>query len=652
MLNNIWLVILFPILGAIINGIFGKNRSAKMVNIISIGAVSLSFFGAVIAFFQLIALAPENRHVIVDLFDWFVVGKMNITIGFLVDPLSMLMLLIITGVGTLIHIYSSGYMKGDPAYHRFFAYLNMFISFMLILVLGSSYLMMFVGWEGVGLSSYLLIGFWFSDMNNAIAGKKAFVVNRIGDFGFILGMFILFWTFGSLNYDTIFELAATYPIATPAITALTLLLFVGATGKSAQIPLYIWLPDAMAGPTPVSALIHAATMVTAGLYMIARSNILFTLAPFTLEIVAFVGVITALVSGLIALTQRDIKKVLAYSTVSQLGYMFLAMGVGAYTAGMFHVMTHAFFKALLFLAAGSVIHAMHHAYHETHDHSKDPQDMRNMGGLDKKMPITNFTFLMGTLAISGVPLFSGFFSKDEILWKAFEHNFLLWFIGAIAAAITAFYMFRLYFNTFKGEFKGSKEEEKHLHESPKSITFPLQVLAVLSVFGGYIGLPHIFHLPNYLEHFLAPVMEGSKKVLGVHASAGHGGNVAMEWIMMFVSIAIAFSAIYLAYTLYMKKKEIPAKLEANYPVLHKLSLNKFYVDEFYFATIINPLVAISKTILHKIVDVKVIDGIVNGIAKLAVSGSTQARKIQTGLVSNYIFFFVIGAIGIIYFVMK
>jgi len=505
MIKLVWLVPLLPLIGFLIIGLFEKKLSKGLVSIIGCGSILGAFAISLGIFFELIGQAEKS--ITIDLFSWISAGKLSIPFSFLIDPLSSLFLLIITGIGFLIHLYSTGYMSHDEGFSRFFAYLNLFIFFMLLLVLGSNYLIMFVGWEGVGLCSYLLIGFWFKNTAYNNAAKKAFVMNRIGDLGFLLGIILIYVTFGSIGYHDVFLIAKNFTSGNPALTAITLLLFVGAIGKSAQLPLYTWLPDAMAGPTPVSALIHAATMVTAGIYMIARSNILFTLAPLSMEIVAIVGVCTALFAATIGLAQNDIKKVLAYSTVSQLGFMFLALGVGAYTGAVFHVMTHAFFKALLFLGAGSVIHAMSGA-----------QDIRQMGGLKKYLPVTQITFLLGTLAIVGFPGFSGFFSKDEILANAFEHNKLLWFFGILAAAMTTFYMFRLYFLTFTGDFRGTKHQLDHLHESPKSMTIPLMVLAGLSVVGGLVGIPAVFGGTHFLEEFLKPVFEDSSFRLIHHLS--------------------------------------------------------------------------------------------------------------------------------------
>ncbi|HHI02639.1 MAG TPA: NADH-quinone oxidoreductase subunit L, partial [candidate division Zixibacteria bacterium] len=502
---SLYLIPLFPLIGFLINGLFLGRLSKKFVSFIACGAVGLSFFYSAHLFFELLSLPADARIIEEILFVWIPSGQFNVNIGFLLDPLSIVMVLVVTGVSFLIHIYSIGYMHDDPGYARYFTYLNLFVFSMLILVLADNYLLMFIGWEGVGLCSYLLIGFWFEKKSATDAGKKAFIVNRIGDFGFLLGLFIIFWQVGSLDFATVFEKApAMFAVGGTLITAATLLLFLGATGKSAQIPLFVWLPDAMEGPTPVSALIHAATMVTAGVYMIARSNVLYMMAPTTLAVVAIVGMATAFFAGTIALAQNDIKRVLAYSTVSQLGYMFVACGVAAFTAGIFHLMTHAFFKALLFLGSGSVIHAM-----------AGQQDMRYMGGLKKYMPTTYWTFIIATLAIAGIPLFSGFFSKDEILWKAFSSQYgstWLWVFGFLAAGMTAFYMFRLVYLTFFGKERMESQTREHLHESPKVMTVPLMLLAVLSIVGGYVGIPHILGGVNHFEHFLEPVLKAGQNL--------------------------------------------------------------------------------------------------------------------------------------------
>ncbi|HEX8515051.1 MAG TPA: NADH-quinone oxidoreductase subunit L [Bacteroidia bacterium] len=628
MIKLIWLVPLLPLIGFLIIGLFGKKLSKGLVGVIGSGAVLGAFAVSLGVFLQLSEGTEQSTTI--DLFNWISAGKLSIPFSFLVDPLSSLFLLIITGIGFLIHLYSTGYMHDDEGFSRFFAYLNLFVFFMLLLVLGSNYLIMFVGWEGVGLCSYLLIGFWFKNTAYNNAAKKAFIMNRVGDLGFLLGIVLIFVTFGSISYHEVFEQAKSYATGTPVLTAITLLLFVGAMGKSAQLPLYTWLPDAMAGPTPVSALIHAATMVTAGIYMIARSNILYTLSPDTMAVVAVIGVCTALFAATIGLAQNDIKKVLAYSTVSQLGYMFLALGVGAYTGAVFHVMTHAFFKALLFLGAGSVIHAM-----------SGEQDIRKMGGLKKYIPITHFTFLIGTLAISGFPGFSGFFSKDEILAHAYEHNKVLWFVGVLTAGMTTFYMFRLYFLTFRNTFRGTHEQEHHLHESPKSMTIPLIVLAVLSVVGGLIGLPEVLGGHHWLESFLAPVFDDS------HFRLVHHLSHETEYILMGVAITVMAIAIWFAYKTYVVNKKLPAAEEEEMQPVHKLVYNKYYIDELYEAVITKPLNFIGQG-LYKVVDNQIVDGLVNGCGSLVHGVSGVIRKVQTGNIGLYVFVMVISIVLILF----
>jgi NADH-quinone oxidoreductase subunit L len=627
MIQLVYLVPLLPLIGFLIIGFFGKKLSNNVVGIIGSGAVLAAFVVSLMIFSELNSQALKT--VTIDLFNWISVGKLSIPFSFLIDPLSSLFLLIITGIGFLIHLYSVGYMSHDEGFSRFFAYLNLFVFFMLLLVLGSNYLIMFVGWEGVGLCSYLLIGFWFKNTAYNNAAKKAFVMNRIGDLGFLLGIILIFVTFGSISYDEVFSVAITLRPSTPVITAITLLLFVGAMGKSAQLPLFTWLPDAMAGPTPVSALIHAATMVTAGIYMVARSNILYTLAPFSMEVVAIVGACTALFAATIGLAQNDIKKVLAYSTVSQLGYMFIALGVGAYTGAVFHVMTHAFFKALLFLGAGSVIHAM-----------SNEQDIRKMGGLKSKIPITHITFLIGTLAIVGFPGFSGFFSKDEILAHAYEHNKLLWFLGVLGAAMTTFYMFRLYFLTFYGKFRGTHDQEHHLHESPKSMTIPLIVLAVLSLVGGFIGIPEVLGGSHLLEEFLKPVFESSSFYLSHHMEH------ETEMMLMGIAVSVMVIAMCYAYVVYVRKNTLPAKEGEELKPAHKLIYNKYWIDEIYKTLITKPLNFISEA-LYKIVDNQIVDGIVNGTGIFVNKVSGGVRYLQNGNIGVYIFLMVISIIAII-----
>jgi NADH-quinone oxidoreductase subunit L len=628
MIKLVALVPLLPLIGFVIIGLFGKKLSKGIVGTIGSGVVLGAFAIALGIFFELNGSAQKEYTI--QLFDWISAGKLSIPFSFLIDPLSCLFLLIITGIGFLIHLYSTGYMSHDEGFYRFFAYLNLFIFFMLLLVLGSNYLIMFVGWEGVGLCSYLLIGFWFKNTAYNNAAKKAFIMNRVGDLGFLLGIILIFVTFGSIGYHDVFEQAKNMASGNPTLTAITLLLFVGAMGKSAQLPLYTWLPDAMAGPTPVSALIHAATMVTAGIYMIARSNILYTLAPFSMEVVAVIGVCTALFAATIGLAQNDIKKVLAYSTVSQLGYMFLALGVGAYTGAVFHVMTHAFFKALLFLGAGSVIHAM-----------GGEQDIRKMGGLKKYIPITQMTFLIGTLAISGFPGFSGFFSKDEILAHAYEHNKVLWVLGILTAAMTTFYMFRLYFLTFKGTFRGTHDQEHHLHESPKSMTIPLIVLAALSIVGGFIGIPEVLGGHHFLEEFLNPVFENSSFRLVHHLSH------STEYILMGVAVAVMAVALYYAYITYVKNKTLPAAEGEELKPMHKLVYNKYWIDELYETIITKPLNMLSEA-FHKLVDNQIVDGIVNGVGSAVTWMSGTIRLAQTGNIGFYIFVMVISIVLILF----
>ena len=623
MVHAIGLVPLFPLLGFLILGFIGKRLSKSTAGLLASGSVLLSFIVALLAFIEF--KGSSTNAFTVSLFDWITTGKLSVPFSFLYDHLSALFLLVITGVGFLIHVYSIGYMHDDDGFNRFFAYLNLFVFFMLLLVMGSNFLLMFVGWEGVGLCSYLLIGFWFKNTAYNNAAKKAFIMNRIGDLGFLLGILLIFTTFGSITYAEVFGQAKFLAADKPVLTAITLLLFVGAIGKSAQIPLYTWLPDAMAGPTPVSALIHAATMVTAGIYMIARANVLFSLAPFTLEVVAIIGALTALFAASIGLFQNDIKKVLAYSTVSQLGLMFLALGTGAYTTGVFHVVTHAFFKALLFLGAGSVIHGM-----------SGEQDIRKMGGLRKALPVTYLTFLIGSLAISGIFPFAGFFSKDEILAHAFDNNKWLWLIGSIASAMTAFYMFRLLFLTFWGSFRGSKEQAHHLHESPASITVPLVVLAALSVVGGFIGFPEVFHAPHFLEHFLAPVFEDSyAKLLPVGLSG------STEWSLMLFATLVAVASIGLAYQIYVVKAKVPAAEDAVVPAYQRVIYKTYYVNELYANLVTKPMEWLADK-LNKVFEWRVVDAIVNGLGDFTISASRVIRLVQSGSIEFYMLVMVLG----------
>ncbi len=681
-----WIVIL-PLAGAAVNGLFGKRLVARFgrpaVSAIACGVVLASFALSLLTFARL--LGVEGRVLVDRAYTWFAAGDLRVAVSFLVDSLSVVMILVVTGVGSLIHIYSVGYMSHDPAYHRYFSYLNLFTSAMLILVLGDNLLLMFVGWEGVGLCSYLLIGFWFTDRAKAVAGMKAFITNRIGDFGFVIGIFALWWVLGrsgvhTMNFyalaQSIHHLDGETIFGLSAATVAAVALFIGACGKSAQIPLYVWLPDAMAGPTPVSALIHAATMVTAGVYMIARMGFLYSMSPTALAVVAVVGAATALFAATIGLLQNDIKRVLAYSTVSQLGYMFLGMGVGAYAAGIFHLMTHAFFKACLFLCSGSVIHAM-----------GGEQDMRKMGGLAKHLPITYKTTLVATIAIAGIPPLAGFFSKDEILWKAWSspHGHpLLWLVGAAGAGLTAFYMFRLIFMTFWNECRADDHTKHHLHESPRSMTAPLVMLAGLSIVGGWVGIPGALGGGNQFHHFLAPVVDpaealgptirswdlsaelgggaageaaraGAAHAAETHAERGHGAPAhavgeqeaaehaagaghshdPLEYVLMAVSVAIAATGIGLAHRFYVAKRELPARAAARVPGLYSLVYNKYWVDEIYHETVIRGTVGLSRVLAA--FDLLIIDGLVNLTALL-----TRVTSVISGWIDNT---FVDGAVN-------
>jgi len=648
-MNYIYLVPLFPLIGFLINGILAltlkgfpeeKSANKSLVSWIGCASVGLSFLTSVFIFFQLSALPAGERVMQKIVFPWILSGKFHIDIGFLIDPLSSVMILVVSGVGFFIHLYSAGYMAEDKGYARYFSFLNLFAFFMLMLVLSNNFLLFYLGWEGVGLCSYLLIGFWYEKKTAADAGKKAFIVNRIGDFGFALGVMLIFWTFGSLNFTQVFENAPhVLAFGGGLVTVITLLLFMGATGKSAQLPLYVWLPDAMEGPTPVSALIHAATMVTAGVYMVARCHALFLLAPISMGVVAVIGAATAIYAASIGLVQNDIKRVLAYSTISQLGYMFLACGVGAFAAGIFHLMTHAFFKALLFLAAGSVMHAL-----------AGELNMQKMGGLKKYLPITFWCFLAGTLAISGIPLFSGFFSKDEILWKVFSSphgHFLLWLIGVITAALTAFYMFRLFFMTFLGKSRVDPQIEPHIHEAPKSMTIPLLVLALLSVVGGYVGIPHSLGGSNRFEGFLSSVFEHGHPDTN---TATHAAST--EYLLMIISIVVVVIGILVAHRFYIQSREIPKRLAEKYKFPYRVLFNKYYVDELYARVFVNPLLNLA-LILWKRFDVLVIDGTANGLASLVKLAGMVIRKTETGYLRNYALSLIFGAtLILVYFIFR
>ncbi len=629
-------IVIVPFIGFLVLGLFGwKLKSERTIGLIGSGTVGFSFILALTIFFQMLGAGPESRKHFIECFTWIsastgTASSLNVSVAYQIDQLSILMTLVVTGVGFLIHAYSIGYMHGDPGFARFFAYMNLFIFAMLNLVLANNFLLMFLGWEGVGLCSYLLIGFWYEKKIAGDAAKKAFVVNRIGDFGFILGMLLIFKTFGSLNFEAVFNSASILTAGSPTLFWITILLFVGATGKSAQIPLYVWLPDAMAGPTPVSALIHAATMVTAGVYMVARCSILFALAPATLHIVAIVGLATAIFAATIGLAQNDIKKVLAYSTISQLGYMFLAMGVAAFSAGIFHLMTHAFFKALLFLGSGAVIHAMH-----------DEQDIQKMGGLKKYLPTTYKTFLIGAIAIAGIPPFAGFFSKDEILWKAFsnEHGSpILWAVGLVGAALTAFYMFRLVSLTFEGEERFDRAR-LHPHEAPKSMTVPLVVLALLSIVGGLIGIPHF----SMFERWLDPVFAAAQ----IKLMESEQGSLTLESVLMAVSVLVAAAGVLAARKLYNERKDLAESYAVRYKKLYSLLVNKYFVDEAYETVVVNPISKGSEAFLWRFFDVRVIDGAVNGSARLIATIAQGLRKVQTGVVQSYAVVFVGGILMIV-----
>jgi NADH-quinone oxidoreductase subunit L len=638
-LDTLWIIPLLPLLGSAINGILGKNWPKKIVNAVAVSSTGLAFVCALEAVREFSQLAPEQIPFVKQYFTWIAAGTFRAGFDLQVDQLTVVMLLVVTGVGWLIHIYSMGYMAHEGGYYRFFSYLNLFMFFMLILVLAANYVLLFVGWEGVGLCSYLLVGFYFLKKSAADAGKKAFIVNRIGDFGFMLGMFLLFKTFGTLDFVPLFAKAVPMPAdgmgVYGTLTVACLLLFVGATGKSAQLPLYVWLPDAMEGPTPVSALIHAATMVTAGVYVVARSHVLFLRAPSAMLIVAIVGCATAIFASTIALVQTDIKKVLAYSTVSQLGYMFLACGVGAFSAGIFHLMTHAFFKALLFLAAGSVIHAM-----------GGEQNMLKMGGLSKKIKWTYITMLTATLAISGFPPLAGFFSKDSILLNAFQNDnggHVLYAIGLFTALLTSFYMFRLIFLTFFGKERYD-EHQVHVHESPKSMLVPLIILAVLSIVGGWLAAPAFWGSPDYFARFLEPVFaQGAPTDSGAAEAAAH----ALETPLAIVAVVTAAIGLFVAYWLYLKKPEKPAELAKSFKGVYTTLFNKYYVDELYAATVVKPLLWLSTRVLWQTVDVQMIDGAVNGIAHGALEAGDKTRQAQSGNTRSYAVWVVIGAIVVI-----
>jgi NADH-quinone oxidoreductase subunit L len=680
--HSLWLIPCLPLAGAVINGLLRRRLPARLIHIVGCASVFLAFLVSVSGFITLLRIEePHNRLLIQSLYQWLLTvwdqGSFSLDVAFRLDPLSATLCLVVTGVGFLIHLYSVGYMAGDESLGRYFAYLNLFTFSMLLLVLADNLLLMFVGWEGVGLCSYLLIGFWFGDLEKAQAGMKAFIVNRVGDFGFFVGLMLLFWTlfegssgrFTGLGFNELREaiplLASASPILGVGVaTWVALLFFVGATGKSAQIPLYIWLPDAMAGPTPVSAFIHAATMVTAGVYMIVRLNFLYLLAPAAMTVVAVVGAVTAFYAATIALTQNDIKRVLAYSTISQLGYMFLAVGVAAFSTGIFHLVTHAFFKALLFLGAGSVIHAVH------------SNDMQEMGGLKKYLPYTYLTFMTAYLAISGIPPLSGFMSKDEILWSTFNSHLsipglgkVLWALGLLGAGVTAFYMTRLVALTFMGTFRGGADKERHLHESPPVMTIPLMILAVLAAVGGAIGLPAVTHLPNLLHDFLSPVLSS-------HTTSGHQVHAyGLEVLLMLISTGTALTGIGLGYHIYLKRPELPGQIKARFVAMHRVLVNKYYVDEIYHALFLRPVlkvVALSGRFDLQVIDgavnlssritakfsflvgwedLTIVDGAVNGLADIFKRWGAWLRHMQTGRIQHYLYSVVLGIFGLCVFML-
>jgi NADH-quinone oxidoreductase subunit L len=647
----VWLAVALPLAGFLVNGALSLRRpgAKDLVSYVGVG-VLLAAFVVSLAVFVEVWRSPPHAPIIVSLWRWMPVGPLQLDLAFQVDQLSAVMLLVVTGVSSLIHIFSVGYMKADPGYARYFAYLNLFVVLMLVLVLGSSFPVMFIGWEGVGLCSYLLIGFWFNDKVNADAGKKAFIMNRIGDFGFMVAMWLIWHHLGTLTFTGMVDRApAVFPAGSATVTAITLFLFLGCTGKSAQIPLYTWLPDAMAGPTPVSALIHAATMVTAGVYLVARTNVLFALAPLSSTVVAGIGALTALFAATIALRQYDIKKVLAYSTVSQLGYMFIGVGTGAYASGVFHLVTHAFFKALLFLGAGSVIHAMHHAYHATHADA-DAQDMRNMGGLKQYMPVTFWLMLIATLAIAGIPPFSGFFSKDEILAAAFarggEHSiyYVFYAMGIAAALLTAFYMARLVTMTFLGDNRTGEQERHHLHDAPRVMTGPLIVLGVLSALGGLINLPPLVGGGALLEHWLEPVTAPAHQFFPLEMPHGQ-----TELFLVGGAVLVGVLGLLAGYRATLRRR-IPSAAEAPDDTgLARVLNRKYYVDEIYDALIVHPLVWFSRTMLWRVVDEGVVDGAaVNGTAKLSRGLGWLGSRLQTGQVGVYVVLFLAGALWILH----
>ncbi|MBI5639867.1 MAG: NADH-quinone oxidoreductase subunit L [Nitrospirae bacterium] len=636
---NYYLLIPFlPLAAFIINILFGRSVLKENAHWVSILAVAGSWVVAVATLMDVISGKTLNQN----LYTWIVSGSFKVSVGFLIDQLTAVMLIVVTTCSTLIHIYSVGYMHGDKGYYRFFSYLSLFTFCMLMLVMANNFLQLYFGWEGVGLCSYFLIGYYFDKKSASDAGKKAFIVNRFGDFGFGLGIIMIFITFGTVYYEPVFNQAGSFAANTVnflgydvnLITLIALLLFCGSIGKSAQLPLHVWLPDAMEGPTPVSALIHAATMVTAGVFLVARCNAIFSLSETALMVVALTGAITSLFAATIGLVQNDLKRIIAYSTISQLGYMFLACGVGGYTAGVFHLYTHAFFKALLFLCAGSVMHAM-----------GGELDIQKMGGLKKYMPVTYGTMFLASLSIAGVPGLAGFFSKDEILWLAYSGpspvGKLVWLIGTVVAFLTAFYSFRLIFLTFHGKFRGTHEQEHHLHESPKTMTITLMLLCIGAVSAGWVGIPALIGdavgLENWISEFMRPVLGHPE---------GHGTH-AEEWMVMAISIAAGFAGIGLAYFLYLRRTDIPARLSEQFSWVHRILFNKYYVDELYSLILIRPTIWSAKNILIGITDAKVIEAIVNGVPNAIGSFSRQLRKVQTGLLQHYAMIMATGVLIIV-----
>jgi NADH-quinone oxidoreductase subunit L len=663
---HLWLIPILPLIGATINGLFGKRYSRQVVTAVGWTFSGLAFAMALWVVSQFSSLSlPYTEH----LATWIQSGAFHVDFAYYLDQLTLVMLLVVTGVGFLIHIYSAGYMWDDPSYYRFFTYLNLFLFFMLTLILASNYLVMFIGWEGVGLASYLLIGFWFTKDSAAAAGKKAFIVNRIGDFGFLIALFLIIQHVGSLDFTQL--ATAVKPMGLEPhgglLTAIAILLMVGAAGKSAQIPLYVWLPDAMEGPTPVSALIHAATMVTAGVYMVSRSHVIFERAPIALTVVAIIGSLTAFFAATIGITQTDIKKVLAYSTVSQLGYMFMACGAAAFSAGIFHLMTHAFFKGLLFLAAGSVIHAV-----------GGEQDMRKMGGLRAKIPVTFWTMTAGTFAIAGIPGLAGFFSKDEILWQAYQASWIYWLIGVTTAFITSFYMFRLWFMTFFGEYRGDAESghghdahghDSHghghggIHESPKVMLIPLIILAFLSIFGGYVGVPAALGGSNHFEEFLAPVFHSTLPQTSVdnanagettsaeHRKEGAEAGRSTELLFTGISVGAGLLGLFLAWLLYCSKPQLPQEIAASLGGLYRTVSNKYYVDEIYGGVFVKPLIGLSRRVFWQGIDQHVIDATLDDSAVGANEVSGVVRHMQSGNIRSYAGWIAFGAAAVIVYMI-